>query len=116
MKTLVPSEDFEQTLFVEWLESNGYKYTSIPNSTFTRSWKQLAKNKRNGLKPGLPDLLIVLKKKSLLFVEMKRTRGGRVSPEQREWIAALNSIENCSAVVATGCECAKKLVREEEKR
>ena len=51
----------EQALLVIWLEQNGYKFTSIPNSTWTKSFKQKIVNTLTGLRPGLCDMLIDLK-------------------------------------------------------
>lgn len=64
-------EAIEQARLVLYLEEHGYTYTAIPNSTFTKSWKQKIINSITGLKPGLCDMLIVLKRGSLLFIEMK---------------------------------------------
>lgn len=64
-------EEIDQAEVVLWLEQEGYKFTAIPNSTHTESWKQKVKNTILGLRPGLSDLLIVLKRGSLLFIEMK---------------------------------------------
>jgi hypothetical protein len=41
---IIPLETKEQQSFIHWLELNKYKFTSIPNSTFTRSRKQKIKN------------------------------------------------------------------------
>jgi hypothetical protein len=68
-------EAHEQARFVLYLEERGYKFTAIPNSTYTKSWKQKIVNTMMGVRPGLCDMLILLKtKKALLFVEMKLPR------------------------------------------
>lgn len=82
-------EDFEQMRFVEWLEGKGYKYTSVPNSTFTKSWKQRARNDLLGLRSGFPDLIVIAEGK-LCCPEMKKPKGGRTTDNQKEWIRALN--------------------------
>jgi hypothetical protein len=46
----------------------------------------------------------------LIFVEMKREIGGKVSPEQAEWINALNKVFGVVAVVARGYEQAKDII------
>lgn len=113
MKPLCPSEDWEQTQFVSWLESQEYKFTSIPNSTFTRSWSQKAKNKRNGLRPGFPDMAVLLKSGGLMFVELKRVSGGKLSPEQKVWLEELNKA-GVPAVVARGSqEAIEKVIAQE---
>ncbi len=111
---LCPSEDWEQSRFVEWLDENGYMFTAIPNSTYTRSWSQKAKNKRNGLRGGLPDLAIILKAQRVCWVEMKKTKGGIVSPKQKAWIAALNE-SGTPAATCKGAEEAKAFILVQEK-
>jgi len=44
-KNTTPLETEEQRTFVQWLEYKKLIFTAIPNSTFTRSWSQKAKNK-----------------------------------------------------------------------
>ena len=100
---MIPLETDEQQAVVQYLELKGLKFSSIPNSTYTKSWKQKAKNKAEGLRAGLPDLLIVLPN-LLLFIEMKRTKGGVVSPVQKEWIEALNKIDGVKAIVCKGAD------------
>jgi len=103
----IPSEHDEQCAFVEWLEGNGYRFSAIPNATWT-SFSQQKKNKIEGVRPGLPDLLVIVKN-HLVWIEMKRSdlkpkRGGRggLSPYQISWIEALNGCENCQVYVCYG--------------
>lgn len=107
----VPLEDAEQIAFVQWLDLQGLRHTAVPNSTYTTSWKQKTKNKAMGLHAGFPDLIVLISPKQsldgrgrLLGIEMKRQRGGTVSPEQRAWIAALNGLAtpHIDSVVAHG--------------
>lgn len=81
-------EDLEQMRVVEWLESQGYKYTSVPNSTFTKSWKQKARNDLLGLRSGFPDLIVIANGK-MCCPEMKKLKGGRTTDNQKGWIKAL---------------------------
>lgn len=87
---MVPSETEEQAQFVQWLELKGYKFSSIPNSTFTRSWAQKRKNTRMGLRAGFPDMIVIAKGK-FMCIELKRTKGGQLSTFQKEWIEALTA-------------------------
>ena len=111
IQPVVPLEDEEQITFVQWLELVGLRFTSIPNSTFTTSWKQKSKNHYTGLRAGFPDLIVLVPPHRardgfghLLCIEMKRRQGGTVSAVQKEWIAALNGLDsaNVEAVVAKG--------------
>lgn len=100
----VPTEADEQSAFVEWLELKGLKFSSIPNSTYTTSWNQKHINKKLGLRKGLPDLLIVVPNDCLIFIEMKRKKKSKTYPEQKDWIEALNSVDNVAAVICYGAD------------
>lgn len=111
-----PLEDEEQSVFVEWLELIGLRFTSVPNSTWTKSWSQKAKNNRTGLRKGFPDLIVLIPPSRsvngegfCLCIEMKRRKGGVVSPEQRAWIDALNGLETPS-VAAYVCKGAPEAI------
>lgn len=112
-------EDEEQYAFVEWLQKKRIKHSAIPNSTYTPHPNQWSKNKKLGLTPGLPDLLIfidrdrsITERAILLFVEMKRLRGGVVSEYQKEWIECLNQVKNVEAAVCNGCGDAIRFIEQ----
>jgi hypothetical protein len=99
----ITSEEVEQANFVQWLEIKGYKFTAIPNSTYTKSWKQKAKNHRMGLRAGFPDI-VVIADNHFIAIEMKRTKGGNNgTPAQREWVKALAQA-GIPAKICLGCE------------
>lgn len=117
----VPLEDEEQIEFVQWLELVGLRFTSIPNSTYTKSWSQKSHNTAMGLRRGFPDLVVVIpphRSKDglghLLCPEMKRRQGGTLSAEQKGWISALNALgsANIEARECKGCQKAKEFVLE----
>ena len=109
-----PLEEHEQIDFVNYLEKKGIKFTAIPNNTFTTSWNQKRKNKATGLRPGLPDILMIIPcgdgKKRIAFVEMKRVSGGVVSEEQKNWILAIKECEETDVEVCRGCKDAIEFV------
>ena len=116
---MVPLESTEQVNFILWLEKRGLKFSSIPNSTWTPSIKQKIKNKKEWLRAGLPDLLILIEKNKssvdrdiLIFIEMKRQKGGGVSDSQLSWIKALNSVVDVEAKVCKWAEAAIKYISE----
>jgi hypothetical protein len=86
----VKSEDMEQAEFVMWMRQihPEHRIFAIPNGGW-RSKATVMKLKATGVSPGVPDLFIP----SLgLFIEMKRTKGGRVSTDQTDWLRYLRSI------------------------
>jgi hypothetical protein len=101
------TEDQEQINLVAYLEIRGLKFTAIPNHTYNPNFSQQIKNKRLGLRKGLPDMLVVLPSIGLIFIELKRTKGSTTSPEQRSWIAALNT---CPGVEARVCKGAAEAI------
>lgn len=109
---MIPSEEAEQVALVQWLELMGIKFSAIPNSTYTTSWKVKARNTRTGLRPGLPDLLIALPGTGLLFIELKRTKQGVVSKAQQDWIDTINSCPGAQAYVCKGFEAAKAVIEQ----
>lgn len=88
----------------------GVKYTAIPNSTYTKSIQQKMKNKRSGLRAGLPDLVCAFPGTGVVWIELKRTKLGRVSPVQQAWIDTLNACPGNQAYVCKGFEEAKKVL------
>lgn len=94
------SEEYECQRLVKWLDEQGYVFSHLPLSTRTRSYAALGKNKRLGVRRGVPDYLIVLKRKQVMFLEMKKI-GGYVSEDQRDWLEKLSAC-GVPAVVAYG--------------
>ena len=105
-----PSEDQEQAWLVSWLrrEHPSVRIFAIPNGG-GRSKAQGAILKATGTSPGVPDLMIPTPcgQHHGLFVEMKRTKGGSVSKEQKDWIAYLQA-QGYQAIVCRGFEEAKR--------
>lgn len=65
--------------------------------------------KSEGWQPGVPDYLIV-SPKEIIFIELKRSQGGKTSPEQERWIEDLNSL-GIKAVVCNGFSDAHKFLQ-----
>lgn len=102
MVTVIPTEEQECIAFVAWLKLNRLPFSHLAQSTFTKSFSVINRNKRMGVVKGVPDFIIVLPGKALAFVEMKRTKKGAVSREQAQWIVDLNSVPNVEARVCKG--------------
>ena len=95
IKQYIPTEQEEQELLVEWLEYKKIKFSALPLNTYTEHWSVKNRNKRIGVRSGVPDIMIILPTNKLVFIEMKRTSKSVLSENQKEWIKALN---NCCGV------------------
>lgn len=130
MKPPSPLEQFECEAFVAWLELRPtLRFSHIANETFTRSWKIKARNKKMGVRPGVPDYLIVIpaltafenrvrKEDRLVFIEMKRRDASpsQTSEEQTRWIQALAKVPGVTARVCRGFEEARDVIEAEMRR
>ena len=104
MKLKPPTEYEECVAFVEYLKLKNLLFTHIAQETYTKSWNQKRKNKAMGVRKGFPDYVIVVKNK-LIFIEMKRKKGGVVSDEQAGWQNALKNISpNVYAEICYGAD------------
>ena len=103
----IPSEHHEQVLFCQFMKRTypNIRFFAIPSGGLRN--KVVAMNlKAEGVTPGVPDLMLP---QLHLFIEMKRQKGGVVSPEQKDWIVYLRSC-GYHAEIAKGCEEAKIIV------
>ena len=78
-------------------------YTSPEIAWVGKTEQQL---KAEGVASGVPDLFIPAWG---LWVEMKRTKGGSLSAEQKDWIAYLESVGFC-CIVGKGADDAKRQI------
>lgn len=99
---MIPTEDQEQATLVQYCKLKNYPHFRVPNETYTKSWKQKAKNKALGVVKGVPDLFVIVNDK-LIAIEMKRASHSlsRATKEQLEWIERLNKA-NIPAKVCYG--------------
>lgn len=86
----IPTEHEEQRELVRWFRQTwpGVRIFAIPNGGH-RSPATAGRLKAEGVSSGVPDLFIPAWG---LWVEMKRSKGGSVSAEQKDWIAYLESV------------------------
>lgn len=63
----------------------------VPNGGY-RTKATAARLKASGVKAGVPDMCLPVPRRGYhgLYIELKRTDGGTVSPAQKAWIQALN--------------------------
>jgi hypothetical protein len=103
----IPSEDHEQMMLVQWFRRTypEVRIFSVPNGGH-RHPAVAAKMKATGVVKGVPDLFVPAWR---LWIEMKRTKGGSLSPEQKDWIKYLESV-GFSCIVGKGAEDAKRQI------
>lgn len=94
-KSGTPSEHAEQVTLVQWFNLSypalKGRLFAVPNGEH-RHVAVAARLKREGVVPGVPDLMLPVPSDGYhgLFIELKRAKGGRVSPEQKDWLAFLS--------------------------
>ena len=105
----IPTESDEQIGFLRWFEMQfrGVWIFHIPNGGH-RAISVAKKMKAEGVKAGVPDLYIPAWK---LWVEMKRTKGGVVSKDQRAWHDYLDGIGD-AVIIGRGATDASRQVLE----
>ena len=103
----IPTEHFEQRELVKWFRQTfvGVRIFAIPNGG-ARDIATATRLKVEGVSAGVPDLYIPAWH---LWLEMKRTKGGRVDPAQQDWI---NYLETCGdmVLICRGAEHAKESI------
>ena len=106
-KSIIPTEHQEQKNFVRWFELQypKIKLFAIPNGG-NRNVVTATMLKAEGVRKGVPDIFIP---ELQLWLEFKRVKGGKVSPEQQEWINYLNGC-GYTAVVVNGFNAAKDYI------
>ena len=113
-----PLEKDEQMLLFEWAEYATITHPelalmyAIPNGEY-RPMKTAHNLHLQGVKAGVPDICLPVPRGGYgaLYVELKRKRGGRVSEDQKAWVAALNRVGN-KAAVCKGFDEAKQVIEE----
>lgn len=94
------TENREQIEFIQWFKRTfpGALIIHIPNGG-SRNIIEATTLKAMGVVAGVPDLFIPSMR---LWIEMKRVKGGRVSPDQKALIEKLQSY-NYTVKVCKGC-------------
>ena len=94
-------ESNTQTAIVSFLRRSlpsNYRVISIPNGRFQADPKTIARLKREGLTPGVHDLLVLRNDGWFASLEVKAS-AGKLSPEQIEWSDWLADGNSSQAVV-----------------
>jgi predicted oxidoreductase len=100
----IPTEHEEQREVVRWFRQTykGVRIFAIPNGG-QRSIVAAAKLKAEGVSSGVPDLHVPAWS---LWIEMKRSKGGSVSAEQKDWMTYLEGVKHW-CIVGKGADDAK---------
>jgi len=112
----VPSESIEQTRLFQWARMQQGRWPElkllyhIPNGG-SRHRLEAIHLKQQGVRAGVPDLCLPVAREGChgLYIEMKRLKGGRVSPEQAAWMDALQA-EGYAVAVCHGWEMACEVI------
>lgn len=102
-----PSEDDEEHLLSDYCDNRGWKHTHVSNETFTTSWNQKRKMRYLGVSSGFTDHIVIMKVKKMrriVFIELKRQKGGSISDNQYEWVHELQEAGQKAVVCRGGQE------------
>ena len=92
----IPTEHEEQCAVIQYFDlkyrDHRGRLFAIPNGSY-KSRAAASSFKREGLRAGVPDLLLPVARKGYhgLFIEMKRIKGSVTSKEQENWHEYLNA-------------------------
>ena len=108
-----PLESEEQQALFAWARLQERTYPElallvhVPNGGL-RNMPEAVRFKAEGVRKGFPDIMLPVARGGFhaLAIELKRIRGGRVLPEQREWIDALTG-QGWRSVVCRGADEAR---------
>ena len=108
IKNTTPLENWEQEQIFKWARSNQIDIPELQLLNASLAGVRLnqglkTKMKRQGMRKGYPDIFlpVTTHHHAGLFIELKRAKGGSVSPEQKAWLARLAE-QRYLAVVAKG--------------
>lgn len=112
----VPLESEEQQTVFQWARMSEGKHPElkllhhIPNGGL-RNKPVAVRMTAEGVRRGVPDMCLPAARGPYhgLYIELKRVKGGKVSPEQKEWIQGLREQGYC-ATVCRGADDAIKTI------
>ena len=96
----VATESEDMIALAAWLDQKRLLWCHVPNGGW-RPPATAARLKLEGLKPGVPDILIFTPPNAFdakgysylgVALELKRAKGGRLSAEQARWLDALQNL------------------------
>ncbi len=113
-----PLESEEQQALFAWAQAMEARYpdlaylVAIPNGGL-RNAVMGARLRAEGTRKGFPDMILPVARGGYhsLAIELKREKHGAVSPEQKDWLDALNA-RGWHAVVCKGAAAAIRVIEE----
>ena len=110
----IPTEHEEQRELVRWFRQTyaDVRIFAIPNGG-GRSKSAGARLKAEGVSAGVPDLFIPAWR---LWIEMKRIKGGTVSPQQKDWHTYLRGIGDTVLVCKGAAEAKEQIIKFREEK
>ena len=117
VKPRVPTEEEEQiTLFrwADWMAQVRWPELAmmyhVPNGGY-RNKAEAGRFRAQGVRAGVPDIVLPVPRGGYhgLYIELKRTVGGRVSDDQRDWLDRLTA-QGYYTAVCRGWEAAKDAI------
>tara|TARA_R110000787_G_C13395892_1_gene443042 strand:- start:152 stop:490 length:339 start_codon:yes stop_codon:yes gene_type:complete len=88
---ILPDEHTEQVALVRKLRSKGLFVFAVPNGGL-RDAITSKRLKDEGATSGIPDLCLVMPEGGMIWIELKRRKGGTVSKVQKEIHARLEAL------------------------
>ena len=113
---MIPTEAQEQATLFQWAGLMIGTYPElkllhhIPNGG-SRDVREAVNLKRQGVRAGVPDICLPVPRGGYhgLYIELKRTKGGRISVDQKTMMLALRD-QGYEAVVCYGWEDATNVI------
>lgn len=113
----IPTEEQDQIALIQWFDlwaPNGLKgrLAAVPNGGY-RCKKTAGRLKAAGVRPGFPDLLLLVPRHGFagLVIELKRLTGGVVSDDQRDWLGWLTD-QNFACYLCRGFAEAQAVIQQ----
>lgn len=108
----VPTEAQEGDTLVAYLRTRNITFTHIPNETGSsiEAKRRAVRMKRQGTSRGFPDYVIALPGIGMLYIELKRKRGSKTSPEQAAWVEVINQCPGAEAHICKGASEAVNII------
>lgn len=116
-----PHESEEQKTVAAYLDARPVMWCHVPNGAGIIGGKldgkrigKLKKLEAMGVKKGVPDIVIFTRPPKFpqcpgAVIELKRRKGGTVSPEQLDWLARLTALGWKSAICKGATEAINQL-------